>query len=393
MDLPYRMYDADNHLYETREAFTRHLPDHRRRDLYWVTDERGHQHIMMGGHVWDYVPNPTFDPISVAGALTDMFSGEKSKADVITDGYKVVEPLALHPEYQERDKRLALLDEQNIEGCLLFPTLASGIEERVREDIPLLTDILWAFNRWLEETWTFNSADRMYAAPIFSLADVDQALAMLDWAIERGCRVIDVRSAPVLTATGFTSPGKPEFDRFWSRCEEADVLVGVHAGPVSYTKYTGDWTGNFEYHAFTRSAFEHIALHGRAISDFFTAMVCDGALSRHPKLKLVSVENGGDWIPSLVDKMKIYYHRYPGSFPEDPIEAFERCVWVSPFWEDDITDIAQYLPIERILAGSDYPHAEGLSEPTDFVKALTDFTEADTRLIMRDNLRQLLSRG
>jgi predicted TIM-barrel fold metal-dependent hydrolase len=49
--------------------------------------------------------------------------------------------------------------------------------------------------------------------------------------------------------------------------------------------------------------------------------------------------------------------------------------------------------MERILAGSDYPHAEGLSEPTDFVKALADFTEADTRLIMRDNLRQLLSRG
>jgi predicted TIM-barrel fold metal-dependent hydrolase len=218
-------------------------------------------------------------------------------------------------------------------------------------------------------------------------------MAMLDWAIERGCRVIDLRSAPVLTATGFTSPGKPEFDRFWARCQEADVLVGVHAGPVSYTKYTGDWTGNFEYHAFTRSAFEHIALHGRAISDFFTAMVCDGALARHPKLKVVSVENGGDWIPSLVDKMKIYYHRYPGSFPEDPIEAFERSVWVSPFWEDDITHISQYLPVERILAGSDYPHAEGLSEPTDFVKALSDFNQADTRLIMRDNLRGLLAPG
>jgi hypothetical protein len=60
------MYDADNHLYETKDAFTRHPPDHRRRDLYWVTAERGESHIMMGGHVWEYVPNPTFDPISVA---------------------------------------------------------------------------------------------------------------------------------------------------------------------------------------------------------------------------------------------------------------------------------------------------------------------------------------
>ena len=372
------------------DAFTRHLPEHRRRDLFWVTDARGHQHIVMGGHVWDYVPNPTFDPISKAGALTDMFSGEKSKAEVITDGYRVVEPLALHPEYQDRDTRLVTLDEQRIEAAILFPTLASGIEERVREDIPLLYDLLWAFNRWMEEDWGFAAADRLYGAPIFSLADLDQALAMLDWALEHGLRAIDIRSAPVLTASGFTSPGKEAFDPFWARCAEAGVLVGVHAGPVSYTKYTGDWTGNYEYHAFTRSAFEHVALHGRAISDFFTAMVCDGALSRHPDLKVVSVENGGDWVPALIEKFKIYHHRYPGSFPEDPVEAFERCVYVSPFWEDDIAHISRYVPVERILAGSDYPHAEGLSDPTDFAKGLDGFDEADTKAIMRDNLASLL---
>jgi hypothetical protein len=386
------MWDADNHLYETPDAFTRHLPENRRRDVFWVTDARGHQHIMMGGHVWDYVPNPTFDPISKAGALTDLFSGEKSKAEIITDGYRIVEPLALHPEYQAKAERLVTLDQQNIEGAILFPTLASGIEERVRDDIPLLYDILWAFNRWLEEDWSFDADGKLFAAPIFSLGDVDEAVRMLEWALERGCRAIDLRSSPVLTATGFTSPGKPEFDPFWARCQEAGMLVGVHAGPVSYTKYTGDWTGNYEYHAFERSAFEHIALHGRAISDFFTAMCCDGALQRYPDLRVVSVENGGDWVPGLVDKMKIYYHRYPGSFPEDPVEAFQRCVWVSPFWEDDIADIARYIPVERILAGSDYPHAEGLADPTDFVKGLSAFDEADTRKIMRDNLRSLLAR-
>jgi predicted TIM-barrel fold metal-dependent hydrolase len=385
------MWDADNHLYETREAFTAYLPEDRRRDLYWVSDERGHQHIMMGGHVWDYVPNPTFDPISKAGALTDLFSGAKSKAEIYTDGFRIVEPLADHPEYQHREARLATLERQGIEGCLLFPTLASGIEERVRDDIPLLHDILWAFNRWLDEAWGFDIEDRVFPAPFFALADVDRAVAMLEWALERGCRVIDLRSAPVLTAEGFRSPGREEFDPFWARCQEAGVLVGVHGGPVSYTKYTGDWSGDYEYHAFERSAFEHIALHGRAVSDFFTAMVCHGALTRHSRLKVVSVENGGDWIPPLVDTMKIYYHRYPASFPEDPIEAFTRGVWVSPFWEDDIAEITGCLPVTRILAGSDFPHAEGLSEPTDFVKGLSAFDEADTRRIMRENLRELLT--
>ena len=366
MDLPYRMYDADNHLYETDDAFTRHLPDERRRDLYWVTDERGHRHIMMGGHVWNYVPNPTFDPISVAGALTDMFLGEKSKAEVITDGYKVVEPLALHPEYQERGKRLTQLDVQNIEGCLLFPTLASGIEERVRRGHPAAHRHSLGLQPLAPRRVDVQQRGPDVRRPHLLAGRCGRGPGHAGLGHRAGLPGDRPPLRPGPHGHGVHFAGEARFDRFWSRCEEAGVLVGVHAGPVSYTKYTGDWTGNFEYHAFSRSAFEHIALHGRAISDFFTAMVCDGALTRHPNLKVVSVENGGDWIPSLVDKMKIYYHRYPGSFPEDPVDAFERCVWVSPFWEDDISHIARYLPIERILAGSDYPHAEGLAEPTDF---------------------------
>ena len=103
MDLPYLMWDADNHLYEGVDAFTRHLPAARQRDVYWVQDARNHSHIIMGGHVWDYVRNPTFNPVSVAGALTDMFSGEKSKAQIITDGYRVAD-------FSEADQRRIMRD-------------------------------------------------------------------------------------------------------------------------------------------------------------------------------------------------------------------------------------------------------------------------------------------
>ena len=60
---------ADNHLYEASDAFTRHLPEQRRRDFYWVTDERGHRLIVVGNRVWDYIVNPTFDPVAVSAGL------------------------------------------------------------------------------------------------------------------------------------------------------------------------------------------------------------------------------------------------------------------------------------------------------------------------------------
>ena len=80
----------------------------------------------------------------------------------------------------------------------------------------------------------------------------------------------------------------------------------------------------------------------------------------------------------------------PGSFPENPLAAFERCVWVVPYWEEPIHDLIGYVPVERILAGSDFPHSDGLPEPTAFAKALTEFSDDDVRRIMRDNLKSIL---
>jgi hypothetical protein len=41
--------------------------------------------------------------------------------------------------------------------------------------------------------------------------------------------------------------------------------------------------------------------------------------------------------------------------------------------------------------GSDWPHAEGLADPTDYVRELGAFTAPEQKLVMHDNA-QLLSR-
>src|SRR5262245_59003807 len=177
------MYDADNHLYEPADAFTRHLPEDRRPDFYWVTDDRGHRLIVVGNRVWDYIANPTFDPVAVAGALDR----------------RNVEPLADRPESQDRVRRVARFDEQGIEASLMFPTLASGLAEIVGDDLPLLSDLTWSFNRWLDEQWGFAFEDRIFATPLFTLCDVDEAVGMLEWALDRGCRAIMVCGGPART--------------------------------------------------------------------------------------------------------------------------------------------------------------------------------------------------
>jgi predicted TIM-barrel fold metal-dependent hydrolase len=47
--------------------------------------------------------------------------------------------------------------------------------------------------------------------------------------------------------------------------------------------------------------------------------------------------------------------------------------------------LAKVMPVDHIIAGSDWPHPEGLADPTDFVKGLSSFSDVDQRKIMREN--------
>ena len=64
-----------------------------------------------------------------------------------------------------------------------------------------------------------------------------------------------------------------------------------------------------------------------------------------------------------VQGLKGVYTKMPQAFPEDPIEAFKRCVYVAPFWEDRFTEIVNMVGIDRVIFGSDWPHPEGLKDP------------------------------
>ncbi len=85
------------------------------------------------------------------------------------------------------------------------------------------------------------------------------------------------------------------------------------------------------------------------------------------------------------------YGQMPREFGEDPIETFRRHVWVAPFFEDDVRELADLIGIDRVLMGSDFPHAEGLPEPRSFVRELEGFSDDEIRRVMRDNARALVT--
>jgi predicted TIM-barrel fold metal-dependent hydrolase len=80
----------------------------------------------------------------------------------------------------------------------------------------------------------------------------------------------------------------------------------------------------------------------------------------------------------------------PQYFPEDPVEQLRNNVWIAPYYEDDLADLAGAIGVDKILFGSDWPHGEGLESPVSFAEELKGFSESDVRKIMRDNALDLL---
>jgi predicted TIM-barrel fold metal-dependent hydrolase len=100
---------------------------------------------------------------------------------------------------------------------------------------------------------------------------------------------------------------------------------------------------------------------------------------------MASIETGSDWVFHLFDKLKKSYSQTPFGYPEDPRETFRRHVWVSPYYEDDLLALRDELGASHVIFGSDYPHAEGLADPKAFVDDLAGFSDAEVKLVMRDN--------
>ena len=385
---PYPIFDADNHLYETQDAFTRFLPKEYQGAIRYVQVD-GRTKIAVRGQISEYIPNPTFEVVARPGAQEDYFRRGNPEGKSYRE--IVGEPMRSIPAFREPEPRLKLMDEQGIDKTLMFPTLASLLEERMRDDPELTHVVIHALNQWLYETWSFNYENRIFTTPVITLPIVEKAIEELEWVVERGARAVLIRPAPVPGFKGSRSFGLPEFDPFWKRVVEAGVLVAMHSSDSGYTRYAQDWLGaRREYLPFQPDVFQMVG-QWRPIEDSVAALVCHGALSRFPELKIAVVENGASWVGPLLKSLADVYKKYPQQFLENPVEVVKRNIHVSPFWEEDMSELAGLLGVERVLFGSDYPHPEGLADPASYYGELKNLTEEEKALILGGNLSRLVS--
>jgi predicted TIM-barrel fold metal-dependent hydrolase len=386
--LPYPLFDADNHLYETEDSLTRFLPKAYADAIQYV-QVNGRTKIAIRGQISEYIPNPTFSVVAKPGAMEDYFKHGnpegKSRREIFG------EPMKAIPAFREPGARLELMNELGVARSLMFPTLASLIEERMRDDPALIHVVVHALNQWLDDEWGFNYQGRIFTVPVISLPILDKAIEELDWVVSRGARAILIRPAPVPGYRGPRSFALPEFDPFWQRCVDHDVLVAMHTSDSGYARYNAEWDGgDREMLPFQTNAMSMI--NGwRPVQDAVASWVVHGALFRFPKLKVSIIEAGATWLFPLLDSVADAYKKAPEAFLGNPVEEIKNRIHISPFYEDGVLDLIDLIGVERVLFGSDFPHPEGLAQPTHYADMLVDLPVADQAKIMGGNLAGLLS--
>ncbi len=386
-DSAFRAFDADNHYYEALDAFTRHVPPALQpRCVQWAEVD-GRRYHVVGGQLSRAVTNPTFNPIATAGAMHDYFRGNpdgRQPWEFLTER----EPIP--SSYRDRDARVHQLDAHGLESIWLFPTLGVLYEELLKHDPFAVTTTFTGFNRWLSEDWGFHYAERIFAAPYLSLADVEWSVRELDWVLSEGATTIVMRPAAACTALGYRSPFDPCFDPFWARVNEAGITVVVHAGDSGYALngYApdgfsaqlsgGGWKPSVKSFAIERAAY-----------DFLITASFEKLFDRFPNVRIASVENGSGFLSDLFSKLLSTSKKMPGYFAENPVETFMRHVWINPFWEDNVHEVVDLMGADRVIFGSDWPHIEGMPEPLNYVSELASFPDAQKQMILRDNVRAL----
>lgn len=386
-ELGYGLFDADNHYYETPDCFTRHMEAAHRDDAIRVEQRDGVDVAVFRDRVLNYAAVELTRDAEPPGSLMSILKSRnlRSRSEA-----KVAVPHV--PAYIDRRARLALMDEQGVDATVMLPSFGVSVEQEMADAPAAVMANFRAFNRWVEEEWGYGADGRVFGVPLLSLLDRDAAVAELDRVLAAGAKVVYLRPGHV----NGRSPADAHFDPFWARVNEAGVPVAFHlsGGLVDQSAVWGEVPNP---HHKAMSAFQFgFFFCDRPIMDTLGTLILNDIFGRFPDLKILSIENGSSWIPYFEKILHKGWRMAPfgpapwGRPADRPVDVFREKVWVAPFPEEDNAALVRRMGSERVLFGSDFPHAEGTEQPIDFVHSLEGLPAEDVRNVMRSNLAGLL---
>jgi uncharacterized protein len=250
---------------------------------------------------------------------------------------------------------LESMDKNGIDLGVVLPTYASYLVNDDTIDARRARLYAEAYNRFMGDFVSL--APRRLCAPIL-LARQDPSLLTgdLESALRQRLAPIVLRPNPVCGRTLSDPMNEP----FWAACAEASVPVLLHEGTHARVATLGS-------ERFQTRFGKHACSHPMEMMAALLSLIEGGVLERHPGLRVCFLEAGCGWMPYWLWRLDEVEYRYlrgevRAHVRRKPSEYFQRQCWIAADVGEPLPPaIIQTLGIERLVAGTDFPHLDHAS--------------------------------
>ena len=178
--------------------------------------------------------------------------------------------------------------------------------------------------------------------------------------------------------------------RYWpiyDAAAEAGLPVGIHAFGFGGNPITASgWPSYY---------IEEMVGHSQCQQTALASLVLEGVFERHPGLKMVMIEAGFGWAPSLSWRLDKSWQRMRSEVPHvkrPPSEYIrDHIYWTTqpmedPERRDHLFDVIDWVGWDKLLFATDYPHWD-FDEPSRVLPP--GVSDANSRRSISDNARKL----
>jgi predicted TIM-barrel fold metal-dependent hydrolase len=240
------------------------------------------------------------------------------------------------------------MDAQGIDAVVLYPSIGLFVPFQPELGPAHSADACRAYNEWIA-AYCGEDPDRMFGVGLAPLIHVGRAVQEAHRAAELGLLGVLARPNHLYGR----NLGDPSYDPLYAFLAEAGLVLAVHEG----LGLRGPTIGADRFTSFTA---RHLLSHPMEQMAAMASLVLDGALDRHPTLKVAFLESGTGWLPYWLHRLDEHLEwRGDGARPASVAFA-EQCVISSEADDDLVGDVVGRVGADHVLWASDFPHPDAL---------------------------------
>jgi predicted TIM-barrel fold metal-dependent hydrolase len=301
--------------------------------------------------VKDRLPKASIEPYQVAvKRLADLELEQRGGTRMtLEDDFADLAPGARDPGYWDPNARLAAMDRDGVYAEVLYSELSAFRQFHLAGDH--WRQVARAFNDALTD-FAATDPQRLVVSYQLPIIDIDHAVDEVHRLAALGALSVQLPNYPA--ELGFPDYFHESYDPVWAAISETDITISQHLGPKDslFDVYRRDPTPY-------KSIFTSFP--SLMIVENVSFWIMTGLMERFPKLQVVFVEPGINWIVGWIRQLDGMWNRgrdkmFPG-VNKPPSEYFRDQMFLT-FVGGDRYSLGQRhdVGIENIMWSTDFPH-------------------------------------